>query len=182
MLDDIELMQVLSEFDPLLAIYRDRAPRRILEVGSWQGGTLRAWLQESEPPPELVVAVDPNHQRPELYDGWRRGATELEVITGSSLDPAVQATLRRLVPFDWLFIDGDHTDHAVRQDVQLARELAGKDAVLVLHDIALGAGGNGWPDVARVFAELQAEGLMTERFVEEPYSGPWGHGIGVVYL
>lgn len=168
----IELLQVRSELAPLLAIYSEREPRRVLEIGCWQGGTLREWLAGA---PERVVAVDLDHQRSDLYPSWVEGGTELCVIEGDSQADAVREQIREHGPFDWLFIDGDHAEDAARRDVELALECAAPGAVLVLHDI-VDCPGDG---PATIFAEL-GESHRSERFVEGQER--WGHGIGVVYL
>lgn len=175
----IEVLQVPSEFEQLRALYRQRQPKRVLEIGSWQGGTLREWLTLGNP--ELVVAVDPNHQRPELYQGWQKPGTVLVTIAGLSQDRLVQQAVQALGPFDWLFVDGDHVEAAVRKDVRLCVASALPEAVLVLHDIAKGVENQGEPGPRLVFDRL-AKQHRTEQFVEEPYGGPWAHGIGVVYL
>lgn len=177
----IELLQVPSEFDPVVQIYEQRKPERVLEIGSWQGGTLRAWLQSGSP--QYVLAVDLRHQHPENYQEWRKAETRLDVLTGNSQDDKIKEVIRANRPYDWLFIDGDHALGAARSDVVLARECAAPNAVLVLHDTYWG---NDEPGITQgpkvLLEELRSEGLKVEEFVELPYEGPWGHGLGVVYL
>lgn len=176
---DIDVLQVPSELAQMVSLCRLRRPRRILEIGSWQGGTMRVWLTQS---PEIVVAVDLDHQREEMYERWRSSATQLEVITGDSLSDEVKERVRRHAPFDWMFIDGDHTEAAVRSDVALALECASPGALLLLHDVQLGAGGEGEPGPRIVLEEFRAGGHEVAEYVEQPYDGRWAHGIGVVWL
>jgi len=178
--DTIEVLQVPSEFRPLERMYRETRPARILEIGSWQGGTLRVWLTQADP--SVVVAVDLDHQRPDLYGGWRKRGCRLHTITGDSQTDEIKDEIRRLGPYDWLFVDGDHAEEAVRSDVALAMEVAAPGATLVLHDIARGALNEGSPGPRVVLEELRARGLEVTEFVEEPYDGNWAHGIGVVRL
>lgn len=176
----MEVLQVESEFASLRKLYRTTKPQRVLEIGAWDGGTLREWLTNASP--ARVVTVDLFHRNPDSYAGWKRPATELHVITGSSLDDDTQQLIRSFGPFDWLFVDGDHTEPAVRSDVALARSVAADDAILVLHDIERGILNEGDPAPRVVFEELRREGFRVEEFVERPYDGPWAHGIGVVWL
>lgn len=175
----MEVLQVPSELDPMLALYRKRKPKRVLEIGCWDGGTLREWLTKGSP--SRVVAVDIAHRQPEEYAKWRKRDTQLHVITGSSMDRAIKAQIRKLGPFDWVLVDGDHGDTAVRNDVALAIECAAPGAVLALHDIERGVLNEGDPAPRIVFEELR-ERYEVEEYVERPYDGHWAHGIGIVYL
>lgn len=51
----MEVLQIQSELAQVLELYRDRRPKRVLEIGTWQGGTLREWMSGD---PDLVVSVD----------------------------------------------------------------------------------------------------------------------------
>ena len=44
-LPGVEVGQWDNEFKALLGLYADLAPLRVLEIGTWQGGTLWYWLQ-----------------------------------------------------------------------------------------------------------------------------------------
>ncbi len=52
----LEVLQVPSELARMVVLYRERKPRRVLEIGVWQGGTLREWIRNA-PPGALIVAV-----------------------------------------------------------------------------------------------------------------------------
>lgn len=175
----MEVLQVPSELVQMVALYREVNPKRVLEIGSWQGGTLQVWLTEAKP--EAVVAVDLDHQNPSAYEGWRQQGTALYVVEGDSHDPAIAAAVRRGGPYNWMFIDGDHTEEGVRADVELAISCAAPGALLVLHDVALGRENIGDPGPRVIFDELRVSRDHQE-FIEDPYDGPWAHGIGVVYL
>lgn len=176
----IEVLQVPSELEQMTQLYRERKPQSILEIGSWQGGTLRVWLDSA---PQRVVAVDLNHQSAEQYPDWRRDPTELEVIEGDSQDRAIKLLILRLSPFDWIFVDGDHRPGEALSDVTLGIEAAASGALLLIHDIvtcwdvALG----GWTEGPRLAFEQAREGRESWEYVD-PEPMRWGHGIGVVQL
>lgn len=167
------MLQNELEFRQLLGLYCDQQPARVLEVGVGEGGTLWNWLQ-CAPEGALVVAVDDRHQNRDAYDGWLPADVELVTITGSSQDPDVVLDVARHRPFDWIFIDADHHDHAVRADWRHYARMAADGAIVGLHDICPSDDPTIHVDV--FWRELQA-GYTTGEFVV-----PGGPGIGVVHI
>lgn len=177
----MEVLQVASELEAMRALYVERKPRRVLEIGCWDGGTLREWLTLSLP--ELVVAVDLNHRNREMYDRWRDLATDFHVYTGRSQDAPQVEAMRAHAPYDWVFIDGDHGDWGVTSDVNNTRDLVAPGGVMLLHDIEAPTNyeGYGCYPPLKMLERFAEEGFHTERFVDEKPE-PWAHGVGVVYF
>jgi predicted O-methyltransferase YrrM len=175
--ETFELLQVASEFEPVVAIYRKRKPKRVLEIGCWDGGTLKVRLEEAAP--KTVVAVDLNHRNSDAYEDWRKELTVLHVVKGSSQDEGIVDEMREHGPYDWAFIDGDHGPSGVRSDYENVRNLMAPGGVIVFHDIV----GEFQTPYApgQIVDELEDGGLRVERFVD-PEDMPWAHGLGVVYL
>lgn len=172
--------QVPAELDRLTALYLERQPRTVLEIGVWHGGTLRVWL-ENAAPHATVVAVDPAHLTPENYEGWRKPDTMLIVGEGRSED--LTGLIGARAPYDWVFIDGDHSAAAVRFDVALALPLIRPGGLILLHDITAA----GYPPLAPriAYEDLRAAGHPGWEIIEPPpewYPAECGHGIGVVQL
>ncbi len=175
----MEVLQIQSELDRMLELRDLLRPRRILEIGCWDGGTLKEWLA-GNPRPQKVVAVSLEHRQPEAYAKWTQPGTDLVVGTGDSATAPMVELIRLHSPYDWAFIDGDHGYQAVNHDVAVVMPLIVKGGVLLLHDITPSTDGTHCGPL-QVFEELQADGHRTEVFdVEERY--PWTAGIGVVYL
>lgn len=174
--ETIEVLQVPVEFDPLRELYRETNPERVLEIGCWEGGTMREWLTEGEP--ALVVAVDLEHRNPAGYEAWRKPGTELVVVTGSSQSGPVIEEIERHAPYDWVFIDGDHGDECVRSDVNVTLPLVREGGHLILHDIDHGTVDSGSRGPRIMFEELAARYETAEHV--DPTPQPWAHGIGVV--
>lgn len=175
----MEFLQVASEFAPVESIYRRLAPTRILEIGCWDGGTLKVWLEHCGPN-ATVVAVDPAHRNPDAYPGWTKPDTNLVVINGYSQEHNVIGRVSEYAPFDWVFIDGDHANDPVRSDVRSFMPMVNQGGHMLLHDITPERGSASTPPGV-VLDELEADGYRVERF-EELNGDPWTHGIGVVYL
>jgi len=171
----MEVLQVDAELDQMRDLYRERNPKRVLEIGSWDGGTLREWLAGE---PDLVVAIDDNHRNESAYEDWLVPGTELILGKGLSQSLEMVELMEEFAPYDWVFIDGDHDAGAVALDVLNCKRLT--EGVLALHDIVPGDGlPTTGPQIA--FNKLRRK-HKTTKFVADPGAWPWAHGIGVVFL
>jgi predicted O-methyltransferase YrrM len=175
----MQILQVESELDRMRALYVERKPKRVLEIGVWHGGTLREWLLNAVVGAK-VVAVDLHHPNSQIYDRWRKAATDLVTVYGNSQKLSVIESVREHGPYDWVFIDGDHSAEGVRKDVFNYLPTVARGGVLLLHDIKA-------PDDQVEFYPPGVEfgrlaGIYeTDRFISNEPSDV-SHGIGVVYL
>jgi predicted O-methyltransferase YrrM len=174
----LEVLQVPSELASMVALYLERQPKRILEIGSWDGGTLKVWL-ENAPRGATVVAVDLEHRNAVTYHEWERGDVTLILRAGSSLDDEGRDFIRRHGPYDWAFIDGDHTAPGVQGDIDTCLPLVAPGGLMLLHDITPCAGDDTCPP-------LDAFRDLGERYETWTYQdltpATWTRGIGVVQL
>src|SRR3990167_10103182 len=113
----VQIFQHEAEFSALLDLYRERKPRRVLEIGSYHGGTLYHWLTNAQPGAFVVsldtyTAADNRH----LYAGWVPDEVTLRVVRGDSRDALIVETVRDFAPYDWLFIDAGHWYPEVKSD------------------------------------------------------------------
>ncbi len=137
-----------GEFGKLWDLVASRPHARILEVGSLFGGTLWGWSHL--PAIEELVAVDLPSEWPQVRDGVREARTQWDgwfgerctftLIDGDSQDPATIAQVHG--PFDFAFIDGDHTHEGVRADWANYSPLVRKGGLVAFHDT--------WPNGDRV--------------------------------
>ena len=177
--ETMELLQVESELAQMVALYRERKPARVLEIGSWDGGTLRVWLTEAAPYAR-VAALDMNHRNSDAYEEWRRDDVELVCYTGDSLTDEARAWILDNGPYDWMFVDGDHGYAAVKSDTDACVAAAAPGAVVLLHDITPPAGDQTYPPGV-LLDEYAAQGFRTERY-QDLTPASWARGIGVIYL
>jgi predicted O-methyltransferase YrrM len=170
----VPLVQDAWEFAQLLDVFRSRDPRRVLEVGTYAGGTLYHWLQNASPGTH-VVSVDFYTQADnrKLYDGWCGPGVGWAAVAGDSNDPAVAALVAEWDPYDFVFVDAGHLEENIRADVDLYLPMTRKGSVVAFHDIEEH---EGLPNVQvwRVWRELRQE-YRTVEFV-----APGGMGIGVL--
>jgi cephalosporin hydroxylase len=169
----MEVLQHELELEELVQLYVERSPRSVLEIGVWDGGTLREWLRNNDY--ATVVALDDNHRSVENYDSWI-GTNDLIAIQGKSQDPAIIANVRRHDPFGWIFVDADHTYPAVQADWDNYRGMVSPGGVFLFHDII---GSKGEMGVRDLWREIRL--IYKTREIIHNIQGDWG-GIGIVYL
>lgn len=164
------------EFARLLVLIADLAPRRILEVGIYEGGTLWHWLQLAQ----SVTAID-DAMRPPGTDAWKDWAadagTELVLLHGSSFDPEIVEWAASYGPYEFCLIDADHTYDSAKADWENYSPMVAPDGIVAFHDI-LPRPGYG---VDRLWAEIKSEpGRRTVEIVEAGNESPCG--IGAVWM
>lgn len=176
----VPIFQWEDEFTRLLDLYRERQPRRVLEIGTYYGGTLYHWLTNAQP--AVVVTVDSyavGVDNRAMYDDWRPAGTRLVVIDGDSRDPDVIEAVRRRGPFDWTFIDAGHYYAEVKADWDNYAAMRASGGLVILHDILPPTQRHPEIEVARLWEELKAAGYDTTEIVADR-DAEWG-GIGIVW-
>lgn len=176
----MEVLQVGSELVQMMELHESAAPVRLLEIGCWDGGTLREWLTRAQPG-STIVAIDLEHRNADAYPEWIKPDTTLVLGEGASQSEEMIALAREHGPYDWVFIDGDHGEHAVQTDCDTCLPLVRPGGLLLFHDIAQGDGQE-VTGPRHVFERLRAKGYIVEEYVEDPYPWLWAHGIGVVHI
>lgn len=178
----VPIYQWASEFEALLELYRRLAPHRVLEIGTYHGGTLYHWLRNAQPDSVFVsvdsyaVGVDNRH----LYDEWTPDDAALHVIEGDSRDPAVRNQVEALSPeFDWVFIDAGHYYAEVKSDWETFGPLASEGGVVVLHDILPPTQAHPEIEVAFLWNEIKQTHSTLE--IVDNREAEWG-GLGVVLI
>lgn len=165
-------------------------PRRVLEIGTARGGTLYLWTQAATPDAQLISVDLPGGEfggayppcRVPFYQQFARSKQSLHLLRADSHAPATRAQVAELLhgqPFDFAFIDGDHTYEGVKQDFEMYGALVRPGGLVAFHDILPR------PDmpsiqVDRFWNELKA-GRETVEFIGPVESGR-RIGIGLVRL
>jgi len=176
----VPIFQREWEFQQLLRIYQERAPRRILEVGTFHGGTLYHWLRIALAG-AVIVSVDSYREQVDnrhLYAGWTPPDVTLHALMGDSRSQATLAMVRDFAPFDFVFIDAGHYAHEVQADWDNYAPLCAPGGMVALHDICPSP--HDWIQVDQVWRQIQARGYVTQELVCA-YGLDWS-GIGCVYM
>lgn len=159
--------QTRTELRQMAEVVKNQKPDTILEIGVAQGGSLYTWVRHAAPSRAVSVDIDHNGREPLFAEFCKPTATDLYCITGdSSADATVSMVDDTLDsdPIDFLYIDGDHSYSAVRQDFERYTTFLADDGIVGMHDI-----GNEDTGVPRFWDELksrpnvQAETIGDER-------------------
>ena len=187
---DIDTHQSQWELCELVNIYRELLPERILEIGSFRGGTLYQWLTNA-PRGAVVVNVD-NFDSMSwmtnktfiqdfvlLWKSWCPKGVTLETIVDDSHNENIRTRIARILApsIDFLFIDADHSYEAVRQDFEMYGTLVRKGGVIALHDIKQQDSRPNY-GVWKLWDEIKSAGYVTR----ELKVNADGKGIGVIYV
>lgn len=118
-----------SEFKSLISLLIDHKKKygidRIIEIGSFDGGTTQAFLRLSE----MVVSVDRKHKSiiPEA----------LQIQGDSQSNEVFSKVIDHIHPreADLLFIDGDHSAVGCMRDFEIYSQFVKSGGLVVFHDI-----------------------------------------------
>lgn len=117
-------------------------PRCYLEIGTLEGGSalIVSTAMDASGNDGRMVCVEPNPQIDPEH--WSRIGSRATLLQGSSPDVLPDAYETAGSPFDFVFIDGDHTYAGVLRDANGVLPFVADGAYLLFHDSFL-------PDVAR---------------------------------
>jgi cephalosporin hydroxylase len=183
----IAMQQITSEFLELAELVRNQRCERVLEIGTYRGGTLFVFSQLSGAN-AIIVSVDypttrfgkilracQNAYLPNLV----RPGQSLSLLREDSHSLGTLARVRELLQgekLDFLFIDGDHTYSGVRADFEMYAPLVRAGGLLAFHDVAKA---DSEEEVHRLWNEIKPDYKHAE-FVHR--TGRGAMGIGVLWL
>jgi predicted O-methyltransferase YrrM len=182
----IRPLQVPSELHRFAEIVASIRPKRVLEIGTFQGGTLCMFARLAAPR-ATIVSIDlpggkfgggQSRLRSLLYHMFGKLFQRMHLIRGNSHSEEVSTKVRDLTQcLDALFIDGDHTYAGVKHDFLSYSPLVRPGGIVAFHDIAEQTHETGC-DVSRFWNEVKTS-YRYEEIIENSEPG-WG--IGVLYL
>jgi predicted O-methyltransferase YrrM len=187
--------QVRCEIRGLLEVLRATRPRRLLEIGTANGGSLFLFAQTAMPDAH-IISVDLHHGefgggypawKIPLYKAFTRGTQRLDLVRGDSHAPQTAEDVRRRLDgeqLDFLFIDGDHTYDGVKQDFETFAPLVRPGGLIGFHDIAPPTSPERQSDdieylvgdVPRYWNEI-SDGSESREFVDPAGGGCFGIGL-----
>lgn len=185
-----KLNQNPAEFRNLLEIFATQKPCRILEIGTYEGGSLYYWLINAAlfgcPKKIKIGSIDDQHVNEKYYEEWTGGEIKPLLFKGKSQTEEAIDFAKQLCPIDWLFIDGGHSYEEVLFDWTNYGSLVKPGGIISFHDIAktdpyIGDDGRTFPvEVHRLWNEIK-HGFNYLEIIEPHDEWGSGPGIGVIY-
>jgi predicted O-methyltransferase YrrM len=183
----IQPVQVASELNRFAEIVAAICPKKVLEIGTLQGGTL-CILARLSAPRATIISVDlpggkfgggHSRLRSLVSHTFGKSFQRMHLIRGDSHSEKVAARVRHITQsLDVLFIDGDHTYEGVKQDFRCYSPLVRKGGIVAFHDIAEHPKETDC-NVPRFWNEVKTS-YRHEEIIENREQG-WA-GIGVLYV
>jgi len=173
--------QVPSEIAALLEVVRAERPRRVLEIGTWRGGTLYLLTWASSADARILSLDIEDHDRvySRLFKSFGHGGKRVVSWTADSHLESTRVAVADFFdgPIDVLFIDGDHSAAGVRRDYELYAPLVRPGGLIAFHDIVDSA-----PDrvgaVPAFWREVRTQLDDPTELVESWQQAGWGIGFG----
>lgn len=160
--DEFELWQMIEVIDQL-------KPKKILEIGVHTGLGLKSF-QEAFPDADLFgLEVDTQHL--EFKD--------FNLIEGDSRDPQIIGDVRRMGPFDFIFIDGDHTYEGVKADWGNYHDMVRPGGAVGFHDTS--RMGEGWMSKVEVRKLLEELWKTNSYQCAEFWNGRENPGVAIIW-
>lgn len=182
----VQANQYAVEFKELLRLVEAAQVSKVLEIGTFLGGSLYQWLRRMMPG-GLLVAVDlpgatwgmPDTASP---DAWRQWGIQKNIrvfpVLADSHNPQTVSQVHNFAPFDLVFIDGDHSYEGAKKDWDNYRYMVRKGGMVVFHDILQDPSRDGigvwqlWQEISGIYRSL----ALTS------FGGQSEKGIGVIWL
>lgn len=182
----VPCLQHEGELQEFLEFYKTISVKKILEIGTFYGGTMWFFLKNN-PKLEHFISLDmpipPSDERHpqllesiKLWDSWfeKEKPVVLEKIIGNSHDTNIINNIfsnHKNNDVDLLFIDGDHSYEGVQKDYYNFFPLVKNDGYIVFHDVI------GIPEVNKFWEEIKSQHDPNNILEISHLQGGWGIGI-----
>lgn len=142
----INLYQKKKELMDFIKIYKKFNPKIILEIGTYDGGTLFFLSRFASPDAKLItidlpeVANDYGYSPAKIpfYKSFKLKGQRIHFIRAISQSPAAIKKIKKILKkekIDVLFIDGDHSYEGVKKDFTIYEQFVKKGGLVIFHDI-----------------------------------------------
>jgi hypothetical protein len=179
--------QIPGEIQGLLAFLAQDPIKIACEIGTADGGT-NLLLMRTQPNLKLMIGVDLYVRNKARLRYFARDNQETYYLDGPSNGPQTLERMRQALngrTLDLLFIDGDHSYEAVKQDFLNYRGFVHDGGLVVFHDIVpdykarYGRYTPVWAGEVPVFWGKIKSAYSFREFINDPDQDAFG--IGVIY-
>jgi predicted O-methyltransferase YrrM len=186
----IRPMQIPSEFEGFLHIFRERAPKTIVEIGTANGGSLFS-LCKLAPDNAFIISIDlPAGEfgggypawKTKIYSLFKKDTQKLLLLREDSHTTETFEKLKMILkgtPIDFLFIDGDHSYEGVKKDFEMYSPLVVPGGMITLHDVTPSGLPQFTGGVPAFWKEIKNKYQYKEFIRDEKQTG---FGIGCLFL
>lgn len=174
-LQDVQSTQNYWEVAQLCERVVALQPKTILEIGVDRGGSMNLWckfmsadakyigvdnamqfvIQRDAPQTKILIEAD--SRKPETLEKVKEALGDAEV--------------------DFLFIDGDHTEAAVRSDYAMYAPLVRKGGIIAFHDVDTSINQEHCKGIKKVWQELRSTNMVTAEWINTEAEVYFGIGI-----
>jgi predicted O-methyltransferase YrrM len=186
----IRPLQIKSEMLRLLEIVSKRKPEIIIEIGTYNGGTLFLFSRVASEQAVLISIDYPDVRFFGGYEPWRSGLLkgfklkqqQIRLIWGDSHQANTFARVNDILKgrkADIIFIDGDHSYEGVKKDFEMYNPLVKPDGMIVFHDIVVHTVEQGC-EVNKLWMELKNSGMYrSSEIINDINQNTCG--LGIIY-
>jgi predicted O-methyltransferase YrrM len=181
-------VQRRSEILGLLDAVRTLRPKRVVEIGTANGGSLFLFTRVAAEDARIISVDLPggafggseNEWKHPIWESFVTNRQAMRVVRADSHSASTLERVKRELrrePIDFLMIDGDHTYAGVKRDFEMYSPLVRKGGIVAFHDICPhphGAGG----EVHRFWREVR----VGREYVELCEMPKQGFGIGYFWM
>lgn len=160
--DAFELRQMLGAVAQL-------KPKKILEIGVHTGNGLKAFAQAFPDAQLFGLEIDTQHL---VFK-------DFELIEGDATDQAIINKVREFGPFDFIFIDGDHTFEGVKADWDNYHPMVRPGGAVGFHDTS--RTGEGWMSKVEVRPFLETLWKSNSYQCAEYWNGRENPGTAIIW-
>jgi predicted O-methyltransferase YrrM len=161
------LIQRSEELWILVQAIQSISAKRILEIGTANGGTLKFFEQVAGPGGRIVTVDSGRDSIEELPVDFSAPLCDIQVVTGfSQASETIEKVIQALgnEPIDFLFIDGGHEYEAVKADFDNYHGLVRSGGIIGFHDVNYDKEGNDhvwklWHEIDLLNKEYHNHGL-----------------------
>jgi len=173
-LNDVQSTQNYYEVASLCERIKQLQPKTILEIGVDKGGSMNLFLNFA-PEDALYVGVDNQTQ----FVIPKEHSQEKILIEADSLLDSTVTKVKEVIGImevDFLFIDGNHEEEAVKSDYAKYSPLVRKGGLIAFHDINTSLNQEHCKGIKKLWQELK-ETNKTEEFINTEAEVHFGIGL-----